>query len=416
MKAKKLIAGILAGTMVLSSAVTASAATSTKTIGTGTYNCTWWDTSTFAPGVPLSDKTTTITFDNKANGSANYNSASYVVYYSDDGKIYSTNADDTAGQKQHYKEYFVATCDVRGWETFGQTEVTWGSGEDAGWAIPNDALKALGYDFLGQGPREESTWETWVAANQAGSKGEISAYISNKKAYVTYTLGSITTKAPNCYTKSVATIPLTTDKVYLAVIGDNTQITNLQYSVSTISVDDVSASLSKTSYTYNGSKHVPTLTIKDAEGKTTKFTGSKTTTNFQVKYSNASSKKAGTYTVTITGRGDYEGYSKALNYTINQKSQKIKINKKTSLSKSYKVSTLKKSKKTVTVKVTGAQTKLVVSNSKPQYVKGVVSGKKVKITIKKNTPKGTYKVRVNAKSSTNYKASTQRVITIKVTK
>lgn len=61
--------------------------------------------------------------------------------------------------------------------------------------------------------------------------------------------------------------------------------------------------LSKTSYTYNGAKRTPKVTVKDFLGNTLKKG-----TDYTVKYSEGRIK-SGTYTVTVTFKGNYSGAS-----------------------------------------------------------------------------------------------------------
>ena len=68
--------------------------------------------------------------------------------------------------------------------------------------------------------------------------------------------------------------------------------------------------LAKTSYTYDGKVKKPAVTVKTSAGKTLK-----SGTDYTVKYSNAKSKAIGSYSVTITFKGNYEG-SKTVKYTI----------------------------------------------------------------------------------------------------
>lgn len=71
-----------------------------------------------------------------------------------------------------------------------------------------------------------------------------------------------------------------------------------------------SITLSNTSYAYNGKIHKPSVTVKDADGKKLEYGN-----DYKLKYSNASSTKAGEYSITVTFIGKYEG-TKTLNYKI----------------------------------------------------------------------------------------------------
>ena len=69
------------------------------------------------------------------------------------------------------------------------------------------------------------------------------------------------------------------------------------------------ASVSKTKFTYTGKVQKPTITAKTKAGKTIE------SKYYTVKWSNSSSKAVGTYTVTVTFKGDYTGTQK-FTYTI----------------------------------------------------------------------------------------------------
>ena len=124
---------------------------------------------------------------------------------------------------------------------------------------------------------------------------------------------------------------------------------------------------------------------------------------------------AGTYYVRAEALGVR---SKAAKLVINKKANKVK--KITPASKSYKVKNLKKKKATFALKAT-VQTKASVTWKVTKYyskAKKYISVTKAgKVTVKKGTPKGTYKIKVKAttKALTNVKsASLDKVITIKV--
>ena len=119
--------------------------------------------------------------------------------------------------------------------------------------------------------------------------------------------------------------------------------------------------LSTTSYTYNGKKKTPKVTVKDKTGKTLKEG-----THYTVSMASGR-KKIGKYKVTITFKGDYTG-KKNVYFKINpkktsvskvtaaKKSLKVKLKKQTSQTSGYQIqySTSKKFKsaKTVTIKST----------------------------------------------------------------
>ena len=116
----------------------------------------------------------------------------------------------------------------------------------------------------------------------------------------------------------------------------------------------------------------------------------------------------GTYKITVTAAKstNYNAASKDVIIKINPVSQTIKT--KVS-SKTYKYAAVKAGKQTFSIGAT-AKTSLSYKSSNTKYV---TVSKKGTVTVKKGTPKGTYKVTVTAAKSANYKAAT-KVIKIKV--
>ncbi len=149
-----------------------------------------------------------------------------------------------------------------------------------------------------------------------------------------------------------------------------------------------SFSLSKTSYTYNGKVQKPSVTVKDSKGKTI------SSSNYTVTYSSGL-KNAGTYTVTVTMKGNYSG-TKKLTYKINP----IDVSKcKISLSKTSYTYNGKVQKPTVTVKDSKGKT-ISSSNYTVSY-----SGDCKKV--------GTYTVTIKMKG--NYSGTTKLTFKINPT-
>ncbi len=123
----------------------------------------------------------------------------------------------------------------------------------------------------------------------------------------------------------------------------------------------------------------------------------------------------GKYTLKITGIGAYEGSAK-IKLTIlkaqkpvaslNAKSQKI-------LAKGLKAKKLKKSSKKIKQKVKTDSRKVKYKIKKGKSRKYLKLNSKGKVTVKKGTPKGTYKVVVTFSGTKNYKKGSQ-IIKIKV--
>ena len=154
-----------------------------------------------------------------------------------------------------------------------------------------------------------------------------------------------------------------------------------------IDLTNAKVSLSATAFTYNGQVQIPS--IKTIGGETLKEG-----TDYTAVWSNASSKNVGTYTVTITGKDDYTGTTKAT-YKINKKA----VTPTVTLSASAYTWNGKVRKPAVTVK--DGSTKLAASDYTVTYknnknvgkasavvtLKGNYSGSKT-VTFKIN-PKGT---------------------------
>lgn len=167
-------------------------------------------------------------------------------------------------------------------------------------------------------------------------------------------------------------------------IGNYTGTCTLNYTITASNISNCTATLSKTSYVYNGSLRKPSVTVK------TNTATLKKGTDYTVSYSN--NKKAGTATVTVKGVGNYTGTLKKT-FTITAKS----ISKCTiSLSKtSY---TYNGTAKTPSVTVKFGDTKLK-------------KGTDYTVTYKSNTSAGSGKVTI--KGIGNFNKSVTKTFTIK---
>jgi len=186
-------------------------------------------------------------------------------------------------------------------------------------------------------------------------------------------------------------------------------ILEAEYSSNVVNVANVKVVLSKNTFTYNAKVQKPTVTVINGlilkEG-----------VDFTLQWSADSPKKAGTYTVTVTGIGAYTGTAK-VTFKINKAANPLKVKAKT-----VKVKFSKLKKKAQKLKVT----KVVKFTKKGQgtltykKVKGnkkiTINKKTGKVTIKKGLKKGTYKVKVKIKANgnANYKASAFKTITFKI--
>lgn len=115
-------------------------------------------------------------------------------------------------------------------------------------------------------------------------------------------------------------------------------------------------------------------------------------------------KFVGTVKITIKTRKT----SKVVTLTVKKASNPLKVRTK---NQKIKASAVKKKAKTFTVKVTKAQGKVSYKSSKPKYVTVSAKGK---VTIKKGTPKGKYKITVTAKGKGIYNKKSKTItITVK---
>ncbi len=141
--------------------------------------------------------------------------------------------------------------------------------------------------------------------------------------------------------------------------------------------------LEKTSYAYNGKVQTPEIIVKDCKGNTLKED-----TDFTITYT-GNAKNVGTYQITVTMKGNYDG-NKVLTYKINP--QKTSVSKLTSGKKKLKVKLKKRTKQ-----VTGYEIQYSTSKKFKKAVtktKLIKKYKKVSVTLKKLKSKKTYYVRV----------------------
>ena len=144
-----------------------------------------------------------------------------------------------------------------------------------------------------------------------------------------------------------------------------------------------SATLKKTSTTYNGKKQKPAIKTVKAGKKTLKLNK-----DFKVYYPK-NMKSAGKKVITIKGIGKYAGYTKTVTYTIKPATQKVSVSKSKLSLKRGKAATVKVKKKT--------------GNSKAVKV-----SKNGRISVAKKAKKGTYTITVTVKKS-NYKTVTKKI-------
>jgi hypothetical protein len=186
---------------------------------------------------------------------------------------------------------------------------------------------------------------------------------------------------------------LTNATIHYNSSGPNTNPTKTALSKATVT-------LSKTSVAYTGKVQKPAVTVK-VNGVTVP------SSEYTVSYSN--NTKVGTAKVTIkaTSKATYVSGSVTKSFTITKAANPLTVSPG---SKSLTVAKCKKKAQTFTIKVSKAQGTVSYKSSKTKYV--TVS--KDKVTVKKGTPKGTYKVTVTAKGNKNYNSGSKNVtITVK---
>ena len=166
---------------------------------------------------------------------------------------------------------------------------------------------------------------------------------------------------------------------------------------------DSAVTVTARALTYNKTAQVPTAVKVVVNGKTLKEG-----TDYLVVV--AKITNAGKYIVTtqVIGIGHYEGtIAKKVTVTMKKAKQKLKNTKKRKVK--YKKVKKKKVKIKLKVKSTGTGKIKYKRVSKKLKV-----SKKGKVTIRKGTKKGTYKVKVKAYANGNYKATKWKKIKIRI--
>jgi hypothetical protein len=157
--------------------------------------------------------------------------------------------------------------------------------------------------------------------------------------------------------------------------------------------------LSATKKTYNGKAQTVKVTNVTRDG--VEITEDDYTVSGATKATDA-----GKNTVTVTLKGNYSGSAKKT-WTIAKAKQTIKVSP---ASKTFKAKKVAKKAQSFTIKVTGAKgTKTFKSSSKK-----VTVSKAGKVTVKKGTKKGTYKITVSAKATKNYNAAASKTVKVVV--
>ncbi len=188
---KKLIAIVMAVALVMSFALTASAAES--------LDCTGWWTAHTA-GAEITEAGITITFKNTtyADAANNWNGPLWVLYTGDEAKV------NGAG----YAEYWVERGDVYGW-----AGAALGTGNSADAA----SLEALGVTHELTYPAD---WAVWLEGLKAGLDCTVNAKREGGNIVVKMVVGEAT---------SVVTVPFPADKTaYISLSGELCTLTNIE--------------------------------------------------------------------------------------------------------------------------------------------------------------------------------------------
>ena len=165
--------------------------------------------------------------------------------------------------------------------------------------------------------------------------------------------------------------------------------------------------LSKTDFTYNNKLQKPTIKVAGSDGKVID------SSNYEMKYSNKSSKKIGEYKVTINFKGNYEG-TKTLKYKIIPKGTSLK--KLTTGKKQFKATW--KAQKTQT---TGYEVQYSTNKKfKPENKKvNIKKNKTTSSTVNKLKAKKKYYVRIRTYKTVNgkkYYSGWSKVLNVKTKK
>ena len=255
--------------------------------------------------------------------------------------------------------------------------------------IPNSS-SSTGFDYLYElPPVPENDYETDVQEDPI-SIANLNCALSYSEAVYDGTAKTPVADIPGLilgtdFTAAYSNnINVGTAAVTLTGINNYTGTVTLNFTITPKPISECTTTLSATTYTYDGTAKTPTVTVKN--GTKTLVSG----TDYNVAYSN--NTKAGTATVTVTGKGNYSGtLSKA--YTISKDA--ISSCTVTLSATSYTYSGSAK-KPTVTVK---------------DGTKTLVSGTDYTVAYSNNTKAGTATVTVTGKG--NYSGTLKKTFTIK---
>ena len=252
-------------------------------------------------------------------------------------------------------------------------------------------LSKKNYKYTGKNIRPDENDLSLVDANDC----EISSYENYKLVYPSES-------------KNVGTYTVTAKFYNDSVLYKGS--TSTTYTVYSSDTDGLSLSLSSTKYYYNGKVQKPSVKELDSKGNAI------SSSNYNVRYSNANSAALGTYNVTVDFKGNYTGKSITRAYTI----AKIPAKKcKVSLSSTSYTYNKKSKKPSVTVKYG----KTTLKNKKDytvSYSKGRKNAGIYFATVKfkgyyEGTTKKSFQIRPNGTKIDKITAGNKK-LTIKVKK
>ena len=274
------------------------------------------------------------------------------------------------------------------------------SEENCGWAVPvapikkKDGLTTKDQYYLAVPATEYFTTDadyTAVDAAIATVPEDLSIYTEESAAAVTEAVNAVVRDKKAVEQEDV-------DRMANAI---ENAVKELKINLSDAVLSDIAP------VTYTGKAFEPEVAVTLGE------TALVLDTDFAVEY--ADNINAGTAKVTVKGIGNYGG-EKTAEFTIKKASQKLTMSTKMKTVKYKKVK--KKAQLTSKVAVSGAKTTVTyakVGGSKKLKINKTTG----KITVKKKTKKGTYKIKVKATaaSSGNYNSATvTKTIKVKVKK
>lgn len=252
-------------------------------------------------------------------------------------------------------------------------------------------LSKKNYKYTGKNIRPDENDLSLVDANDC----EISPYENYKLVYPSES-------------KNVGTYTVTAKFYNDSVLYKGS--TSTTYTVYSSDTDGLSLSLSSTKYYYNGKVQKPSVRVLDSKGNAI------SSSNYNIRYSNANSAALGTYNVTVDFKGNYTGKSITRAYTI----AKIPAKKcKVSLSSTSYTYNKKSKKPSVTVKYG----KTTLKNKKDytvSYSKGRKNAGIYFATVKfkgyyEGTTKKSFQIRPNGTKIDKITAGNKK-LTIKVKK